>query len=469
MTGIGLRSERGPVLAAVMLATAVVAVDSTVVATAVPSIVSDLGGFASYPWLFSVYLLTQAVTAPLYGKYADVLGRKPVMFFGIAVFVLGSTLCGLTWTMTGLIIARAIQGIGAGAVLPMAWTIVGDIYTVAERARVQGYTASVWGVSSVLGPTIGGLFSEYLHWRWIFFINIPLGVVAIWMLRRNLHETVERRRHTIDYAGAALLTLGCTLMILGLLGGGVSWAWASPLTAVVFGVGSVALVGFVLVERRAVEPILPLWVFSDRLLIGGNLAGMATGIVVTGLSAYVPTFAQGVLGTGAFVAGLALAGMNVGWPLAATLSGRVYTRIGFRRTALIGCTLIVAGAAWCAALPSDVTVITVSLACLVLGAGLGLTSTPVLVGLQAAVGWGQRGVVTASNGFFRTVGSAIGAALFGAIANAVLATHAPLTHGLPTNVPGLYSAVHAVFLGLLVIAVLTVAAVAIMPPQARNE
>ena len=273
---------------------------------------------------------------PLYGKLADVVGRRPVLFFGIAVFLVGSVLCGVAWSMPALIVARAVQGIGAGAVLPMTMTVVGDLYSVEERARVQGYVASVWGVSSVIGPTLGGLFAEYLSWRWIFFINLPLGAVAAWMLWRSFHEKVERRTHQMDIAGAALLTTGFSLLILGLLEGGVAWDWASPVSFAVFAGAAVALVLVVLVERRAAEPVLPLWVFSRRVLVGGNLASIAVGVVLIGLSSYVPTYVQGVLGTGALVAGFALAAMTLGWPLAAALAGRVYLRIGFRDTALIG-------------------------------------------------------------------------------------------------------------------------------------
>src|SRR4051794_3868905 len=235
--GVGFRSERGPVLAALMLSTGLVALDSTIIATAVPSVVSDLGGFSQFPWLFSIYLLTQAVTVPLYGRFADVVGRRPVMFFGIGVFLLGSVLCGVAWSMPALIAFRAVQGIGAGAVQPMSMTMVGDMYTVEERARVQGYLASVWGIAAVVGPTLGGLFSQYLSWRWIFFVNIPLGAVAIWALARNFAERVARRTHQIDYAGAALLTGGCSLVILDLLEGGVAWGWTSPAGYLVFAVG----------------------------------------------------------------------------------------------------------------------------------------------------------------------------------------------------------------------------------------
>ena len=277
--GVGFRSERGPILIALMLTTGLVAIDATILATAVPSIVSDLGGFAQFPWLFSIYLLAQAVSVPVYAKLSDTLGRKPIVLVGIGLFLLGSILCGFAWSMPALIAFRAIQGLGAGAIQPMSMTIAGDIYTVAERAKTQGYLASVWAISSVVGPTLGGVFSQFLSWRWIFFVNIPLCILAAWMLIRAFHETIERRRHRIDYAGAALLTGGMTLLILAVLEGGQAWAWDSVWSIGSFAVGGVLLVAFVLVERKAAEPVLPLWVFSRRLLVTTTLISLGVGAI----------------------------------------------------------------------------------------------------------------------------------------------------------------------------------------------
>ena len=200
-SSIGLRSERGPILLSVMLATGLVAIDSTILATAVPSVVADLGGFSQFPWLFSIYLLATAVTVPLYGKFADLVGRKPMMMLGISIFLVASVLCGFAWSMVSLIVFRALQGLGAGAVLPIGQTIIGDVYSVAERAKVTGYVAGVWAASSVIGPTLGGVFSDYISWRWIFFVNIPIAIAAMLVLHRSFHESVERKRHRIDYAG----------------------------------------------------------------------------------------------------------------------------------------------------------------------------------------------------------------------------------------------------------------------------
>jgi MFS family permease len=199
-----------------MLSVGLIAIDATILATAVPSIVNDLGGFAQFPWLFSIYLLAQAVSVPIFAKFTDLMGRKPIMLVGIGLFVLGSILCGIAWSMPALIAFRALQGLGAGAVQPTAMTIIGDIYSVAERARVQGYVASVWALSSVVGPTLGGLFVDFLNWRWIFFVNVPLGALAAWWLFRRFHEKVVRKQHRIDVVGAALLGVGSSLIILGL-------------------------------------------------------------------------------------------------------------------------------------------------------------------------------------------------------------------------------------------------------------
>ncbi|AWS47965.1 MFS transporter [Streptosporangium sp. 'caverna'] len=494
--GVGFRSKRGPVLAAIMLCTGLVAIDSTIIATAVPSVVSDLGGFSQFPWLFSIYLLTQAVTVPLYGKFADIFGRKPVMFFGIAVFLLGSVLCGFAWSMPALIIFRALQGIGAGAVQPMSITMVGDLYSVEERARVQGYVASVWGAASVIGPTLGGLFSEYASWRWIFFINLPLGGIAALVLARRFKEQVTRSSHKIDYVGATLLTGSSSLIILGLLEGGVAWSWGSVPSLLILTAGVVLAVAFVLVERRAAEPILPLWVFRQRTLTGGNLVGLSVGALMIGLSSYVPTYAEGVLGTGALVAGFALAALTIGWPIAATLSGRLYMRIGFRDTALIGSGLIVVGAILCVLLTQRAPIWAVAGACFVVGAGLGLASSPTMVAIQSVVGWERRGVVTATNMFCRSIGSAVGAAVFGAISNATLAGHfahppASVAASLPDSVDAtslvlggqdaggnpaaasfirtaLYDATHNIFLALLLVAVLGVGAMLLMPRRTEQ-
>ena len=456
---VGFRSERGPILISLMLSTSLVALDSTIVATAVPSIVSDLGGFSQFPWLFSVYLLAQAVSVPVYGKLADTFGRKPLMLFGIALFLLGSILCGIAWSMPALIAFRAVQGLGAGAVQPMSITIAGDIYTLAERAKAQGYLASVWAMSAVIGPALGGVFSQYLSWRWIFLVNIPLCGLAAWMLMRRFHESVTRVHHRIDYLGSASLTIGCTLLILGLLEGGQAWAWNSAAGIGVLAVG-LALIGlFVMVQRRAAEPVLPLWVFTRRVLLASAAVALLVGAVLFGFTTYIPTFVQTVLGTGPLVAGFALATLTIGWPISASLSGRFYLRIGFRRTALIGSVLVVIGGALTTLLGAQSTVWQVAACCFVVGLGMGLVASPTLIAAQSSVGWSERGVVTANNLFFRSIGSAVGVAVFGAIANATLGGAASAN----SNPAALADAAHHVFVATLVLAVVMLLAAFLLP------
>jgi EmrB/QacA subfamily drug resistance transporter len=447
------------VLLALMVSTGLIAIDATILATAVPSIVRELGGFSSFPWLFSVYLLAQAVSVPVYAKLADTVGRKPLMLFGIGVFLLGSVLCGLAWSMPVLIAFRALQGLGAGAVQPMSITIAGDIYSIAERARVQGYIASVWGVSSVVGPALGGLFAQLHLWRWIFFVNVPLCLLAGVLIWRNFHEKVERRQHRVDYAGAVLLTSAMTLLILGVLEGGQAWAWSSPTSIAVFAAGAALLVGFVFAERRAAEPILPMWVLSRRLLLTTSLTALGVGAILIGLTSYVPTYLEVGIGSAPLVGGLALAALTLGWPLSAAFSGRLfYMRYGFRPTVLIGMGLVLLGALLLALRAQTPQVAVVAVACFVIGLGLGLVAAPSLIAAQASVGWAERGVVTGANMFARSIGSAVGVAVFGAVANAVLDAS-----GGPTNPDAVIDAGAAVFIAVLVATLLTIVSAVAMP------
>ena len=448
---VGFRSERGPVLIALMVSTGLIAVDATILATAVPSIVKDLGGFASFPWLFSVYLLAQAVSVPVYAKLADTVGRKPLMLLGIALFLAGSVLCGFAWSMPALIAFRAVQ--------PMAITIAGDIYSVAERARVQGYIASVWGISSVVGPALGGLFSQLDAWRWIFFVNVPLTVLAALLILRNFHEQIEKRRHQIDYAGAVLLIASMTLLILGVLEGGQAWAWSSPASIAVFAAGAVLLGAFVLVERRAAQPVLPLWVLSRRLLLTTSLLALGVGAILIGLSSYVPTYLEGAIGSPPLVAGLALAALTIGWPIAAAFSGKLfYLRYGFKPTVLIGMGFILAGIALLTARAYAPDVAVVAVGCFIMGLGLGLVASPSLIAAQASVEWDQRGVVTGANMFARSIGSAVGVAIFGAVANGIIARG-----GGPTVPTAVRDGAAAVFWAVLIASVVTTVIALFMP------
>ncbi len=458
--GVGFRSERGPVLVSIMLALGLAALDSTVLATAVPTIVGELGDFALFPWLFSAYLLAQAVTTPIYAKLSDIFGRKPVILFGIGVFLLGSILCAAAWSMPALIAARAVQGLGAGAVQPMSVTIVGDIYSLEERARVQGYFASVWAAASVIGPTLGGLFAELGVWRGVFVINVPLCLLAAWTLIRRYHENVTRREHSVDYLGAVLLAVSLTLLVLAILGGGQVWTWDSPASVGAFAAGGVVFVVFCAVERRAAEPILPAWVLTRRLLLTTTVVGLGVGAILIGLTSYVPTYLEGSLGVSPVQAGLALTTLTIGWPLTAGLAGWIYLRVGFKKTAMIGVALVIVGAVGLAALVHRPDFVAVAALCFVIGCGLGLSALPSLIAAQSSVEWSERGVVTGTHMFARSLGSAVGVAVFGAVANTIIGDAEANSLG-PAAIQ---SGTGAVFLGVVVVAVIAAMAVVAMPP-----
>ena len=364
------------------------------------------------------------------------------MYYGIGMFLLGSVLCGLAWSMPVLILARGLQGLGAGAVQPIGMTIIGDVYSLRERAKIQGYVASVWGISSVIGPTLGGVFSQLSDLA-VHLLGqhppVPAGRVDAAALRRE----VSRGHVKVDYVGAVLLTVATSLIVLGLLEGGQSWAWSAWQTPTIFGAALVLLVGFVLVERVVEQPILPLWVFASRTLRTTSAISLLVGGLILGLSSYVPTLGQEVIGASAIVSGFALAALTLGWPVAAALSGRLYLTIGFRATGLLGVSLAVVGSLVLALLDPAGSLWHVALGCLLIGFGMGWVAAPALVVAQTSVAWGQRGVATATNMFSRSVGSAIGVAVFGAVVNAAVGDH-PTAATLATGV-------HRVFVGILVL------------------
>jgi EmrB/QacA subfamily drug resistance transporter len=435
------------ILAALMMTMMLVAMDITIVSTAIPQIVGDLGGFALFGWVFSIYLLAQTVTIPVYGKLADMFGRKPILVIGMLVFLAGSVASALAWNMLTLIAFRGLQGLGAGSILATVNTLAGDLYSVKERARIQGWLSSVWGVSAVIGPALGGAFAEYASWRWIFLVNLPIGIVAIVLIARFLDEHAPHHRHRVDYAGAVLMLVAGSTMILWLLQGGQAWPWLSAQSFTALAV-AILLIGITIrVERRADEAIMPGWLWRHPVLAATNLAMVGMGLVMMGPSTYLPVYGQSVLGLGPIAAGFVLSGMVIGWPFASSMSGRLYLRIGFRDTALCGAALMVLAAFGFLALPFASSAWLVSLDQVALGAGFGLLSTPLLVGVQSSVDWRERGVVTSANIFSRYLGQSIGAAIFGAIFNNTIAARladAPsaLRADLPRDINAVIGALH---------------------------
>jgi EmrB/QacA subfamily drug resistance transporter len=402
----------------IMAAIAVAALDSTVVGTAMPTIIGQLGGLADYAWVFSAYLLASTTTVPLYAKLADVHGRKPIFLFGLALFVGGSALCGLSQSMLELIIFRTIQGLGAGAVQPISFTIVGDIFEPARRARMQGVFSGVWGASAVVGPAIGGIITTTIGWPWVFELNLPIGIIAGTIIWFVLHEHVQHRQHQLDWAGAALLTASIVLLLFAVSEGGQLFGWTSPLTIGLI-VAAVALAAaFVWLANRTAEPLIDLELPRAPLIRAGLLIGTLGGVVMYGLTTYVPPMVQGVHGGTPLDAGIAVAAMSIGWPIGSVVAGRSLLRFRGRPIVLFGCAMLVAGtllitqldrfpALWFAAVGAAVT-----------GLGMGLMSTTLLVIIQGAVPWQRRAVATGLVQFSRTIGGAVGVGLMGGILTA---------------------------------------------------
>ncbi|WP_191873588.1 MFS transporter [Streptomyces filipinensis] len=475
--------RRGAVVAALMLAMALAALDATIVSTAVPQIVGDLGGFSVFSWLFSGYLLAVTVTLPVYGKLSDSFGRKPVLVAGAAVFLVGSTLCAAAWNMAALIAFRIVQGLGGGALQGTVQTLAADLYPLAERPRIQARLSTVWAVSAVAGPGLGGMLAAYADWRWIFLVNLPIGAAALWLVVRHLHEPERERpdgtaRARVDWAGALAVFACGAVLLTALVQGGVAWPWLSAPSLALFGAG-LALAGVVVVvERRAAQPVIPGWVWRRRTIAAVNLALGALGLLMVAPSVFLPTYAQSVLGLGPAAAGLVLCVWTLTWSGSAALSQHVYRRIGFRDTALTGIGL---GALILLAfpfLPYPGSWWQPMLLMLALGGALGLFQLPLIIGVQSTVGWSERGTTTASVLFCRQTGQTVGASLFGAVANGVLAARLggagdldSVTRALDagtapeTTRRAIADAVHAVYLGAAGAAALAFVVLLLVAPR----
>lgn len=416
-------TRRGLVLVAVMLAMFMSAIEGTIVSTAMPSIVADLSGFSLFGWVFSSFLLVQTITIPLYGKMADLFGRKPVFAFGVGVFLAGSLLCGMAESMGWLIAFRFIQGIGAGAIQPIATTIIGDIYTGEERGKIQGYLASVWGVSSIIGPTAGGLIVQFADWAWVFWCNLPVGIVSLALVHLYLHEPVEKKKRSLDISGAWLLFSATASLMTLLIFSGVEWPWHSAATYGLIAAFALFAVLFIVRETKAREPIMPPMLWKHPFIAVSNAASLTTGIVLMGISAFLPTYMQGVMGLTPTAAGFTLATMSIGWPLASTFGGRIMHRTGFRPMAVAGGAVLVAGSCVFLLLDRWPSPWLAAAGSFLIGVGMGLSTTTFLVGVQSSVGWEQRGAATASNMFMRSLGTSVGTAFLGGILNAGLTAH----------------------------------------------
>lgn len=401
-------TKRGWTTVAVILCLFMAALEMTVVSTAMPSVVADLGGLSRYSWVFTAYMLAATITVPIYGKLADLYGRKPILQIGLAIFLVGSAASGSAHTLTQLIVFRGLQGLGAGAMQPLAITIAGDIYTLEQRAKVQGWFGSVWAFSALVGPLLGGFIVHVASWRWVFLLNIAPGIASALLLQWALREKVTRQSRTLDIPGAVSLTAAVLSVLLAAQGG------ARVIPAAVAAVALTAL--FIAVERRAKDPLLPLSLFADRSIAISSLAGALFSASMFAATTFLPLYVQAVLGGTPTQGGQLLTPMLVFWPLCSTAGGFLIIRVGFRPLVVGGLGIAAASNLVLALFMGPQTPLWLPMVSMGLfGAGLGFAATALLLAVQTAVGWEMRGVATASNLFFRTIGGTIGVGVLGGV------------------------------------------------------
>ncbi|MGQ9548161.1 MAG: MDR family MFS transporter [Roseiflexus sp.] len=408
------------IITGLLLSLFLTSMESTVVSTGMPTIVGQLGGLESYSWVFTAFMLASTTTVPLYGKLSDLFGRRPVFTAAMTIFLVGSMLCGLAATMPQLIAFRAIQGIGAGGLLPLVFIIIGDLFSLEQRARLQGLFSGVWGVSSIVGPLLGGFIVDQASWQWIFWINIIPGLAATaivwfaWIDRARAHDAPP---HSIDYAGALLLTAGAVALLMSLTDLGASWA--PPTLA-----GALALFGaLVWVERRASDPVLPIGLFRDRMFLVACGHGILAGCAVFGGATFVPLYVQGVLGTSATEAGAALMPMLLAWVFSSIIGTRLLLRLGYHTIALMGMAALVVGAFPLMFLDTQTNRLLLMTGLGLMGFGMGFSIPAFLIAVQSTVERSKLGTATSTLQFSRSIGGAFGIGIMGAILSAIVVTN----------------------------------------------
>jgi EmrB/QacA subfamily drug resistance transporter len=399
------------VMAGLLLSLFVAALDTTVVGTALPTISRELGSFELYPWIIAGYLITATTTVPIWGRLADIRGRRIVLLVGVLIFIIASALCALSPSMAWLIAFRTLQGIGAGCIQPIVFTLVADIFPLQQRARLQGFFSSVWAIAALAGPALGAVFVTTIGWRWIFTINIPLGIIATGLIWAYRERRPEVRGQGIDVASAVLLTVGVVVLLVGLGTGSRSatpiWPLLPPAVAML---GAVAWL-----EWRASNPTVPLRLLGNRVIGPAVITSILAGTVIFGVTSYIPLWVQSVQGGSAYEAGVAVGAMAVGWPIMSSVAGFVMIRVGYPRLVLAGALGLVAGTLMLALGPIGYGIPWTVAATLVAGAGIGTFTAPLLIVMQSTVDWSQRGVLTAFYQFSRTIGGAVGVAVMGIV------------------------------------------------------
>lgn len=417
------KQRRRVVTAGVMLGMFLAALEATVVGTAMPTVIASLGGLDRYSWVFSAYLLTSTVTVPVWGRLSDLYGRRMFYLIGVAFFLLGSALSGASHSIEQLIVFRAIQGLGAGALIPLSMTINGDIYTLRERTRMQGLFSGVWGLASILGPLAGGFITDHISWRWVFYINIPFGLAAAAVVGIALVEPRQKSRPVIDYLGAIWLTIAITLLLLVLVESGDPTIWSKPITLIAVAGILIFSALFAWTEQHAPEPIVPFSLFRNRIIGVGSITAFMVGAAMFGALSFIPLYVQGALGGTATEAGALLTPFLLGWVTMSVVGGRLMFRIGYRPTILAGLVVLVASfgvlTTFGSATPRSWLVGDV----LAMGIGMGLVMFALLITVQNSVSRGQLGIATSLNQFSRSIGQTVGVAVMGTVMTISLASH----------------------------------------------
>lgn len=411
-----MESKQLNIVIALLLAMFLGAVEGTVVTTAIPTIVKDLQGFEYISLVFSAYLLTSAISTPIYGKLSDLYGRKNVLSIGIIIFLAGSLLCGLAQTMYMLIAFRAIQGAGAGAIFTVTYTIIGDIFTLEERPRIQGFIGTVWGIASLVGPFLGGILVETLSWHWIFFINIPFGILSIILIQKNLKEKFTKKKHSIDFAGTITLSTAILIFLnIFIAGENINNNYNMFITISVL-LTMIMLVAFYKIERKAKEPVIPFDIFTKTSTIVNAISFLAAAILI-GSNVYLPIYIQNVLGFSAKMSGLALAPMSVAWLIASVILGKCIIKYGAKTAILISNVILLISTILMPTLGTDSSILIVLGYVVIMGLGFGGAFTIITIIVQESVEYNQRGVAIATNSLLRTLGQTIGVSVFGSIFN----------------------------------------------------
>jgi EmrB/QacA subfamily drug resistance transporter len=469
-------SARPWIMASAVICIFMTAIESTVVATAMPTIVGQLGDFHLFSWVFSTYLLTQSIAIPLAGRFADLFGRKPLMFFGLTLFLLGSSACGLAQSMIALIAFRVVQGIGAGCVMPVTQTLISDLYAPAARARIQGYLSSIWAIAAVGGPLLGAELVTHLSWRWIFWVNVPLGIGAFILLSVALQERHQRHAHKIDYLGSLLVTVGIGTLMIAL---NQATALGVPLFLGLTAFAVVLLVVLYFHERVTAEPVMPLQVWRHPIVLAAAVASFTVGATNIAASAFLPAYIQGVLGRSPIVAGYVVAAPLITWTFGSTFGGRLMLRTSYRVTTTIGSVIIMSGTLMLITLTPERGPGWAAIGTAVIGLGMGFFQNTFFVASQSSVGREQRGSATASSLFARILGQSVGSALFGGVVNLGLADAVGgnavdkiMDPALRSNFPpdaieplmaAVAAALHNVFLGTGVLVVIGFAMTFVLP------